>query len=103
MDEVQINVAELEWEPAPGYPVDTRWKVLRRDARGNPATVLLMLPPGLEIDNHSHVTLEQHYVLEGAYESSSAEYAAGSYRMIPPHTDHGPFRSKSGALVLVMW
>jgi anti-sigma factor ChrR (cupin superfamily) len=103
MEEVKVNASDLDWEPANGYPGETTWKVLRRDADNHPATVLLKLPAGFEIESHSHVNVEHHYVLEGAYESMGTQYPAGSYRMIPPHTKHGPFRSETGALVLVLW
>ena len=51
----------------------------------------------------SHLTTEQHFVLDGEYESEGKLYGSGSYRLIPAHVDHGPFVSKNGALVLVIW
>ena len=103
MKEIIINGALLSWEPAEGYPSGTLWKVLRRDASHQPLTVLLKLPPKFEMTEHTHVNVEHHFVLEGELESMGQCYGAGSYRMIPGHTDHGPFRSDTGAQVLVMW
>ena len=103
MEEMEIRESDLAWEPASGFPPETLWKVLRRDPDGKPLSILLKLPARFEFPGHSHVYVEQHYVLEGAYESIGTEYPAGTYRMIPAHVSHGPFRSESGALVLVLY
>jgi anti-sigma factor ChrR (cupin superfamily) len=92
---------ELGWEEAPGYQVGTRIKTLR-DEDGF-KTVLLKLPRGFRIDSHTHIHNEQHIVLTGEYESEGVIYDSGAYRFIPAHKDHGPFTSKSGAIVLVIW
>ena len=97
-----INIDdELHWEEAEGYQIGTRAKTLR-DENGA-RTVLLKLPKGFFIEPHSHVTTEQHFVLEGEYESEGKVYSSGSYQLIPAHVDHGPFKSKNGALVLIIW
>jgi len=97
-----INIYdELHWEEAEDYPKGTRAKILKNE--NGAKTILLKLPKGFVIDAHSHVTTEQHFVIEGEYESEGKIYHSGSYRIIPAHVDHGPFESKNGALVLVMW
>lgn len=103
MKEITVNSSDLSWEQAKGYPAGTMRKILRRDSENEPLTVLLKLPPGFEMKGHTHVFTEHHYVLEGEYESMGGRYGVGSYRMIPRHTDHGPFRSGTGALLLVVW
>ena len=103
MEEVSVNGSDLSWEQAEGFSEGTMWKILRRDSENQPLTVLLKLPPGFERKEHSHVFVEHHYVLEGEYESTGKRYRTGSYRMIPKHSDHGPFRSETGAMVLVVW
>lgn len=103
MEEISVRESDLSWEPAEGFSVGTVWKVLRRDSENQPLTVLLKLPPGFERKEHSHVFVEHHYILEGEYESMGKRYRAGSYRMIPKHSDHGPFRSETGAMLLVIW
>jgi hypothetical protein len=55
------------------------------------------------MEGHSHTTLEQHFVLEGMYESEGKTYKAGTYRLIPRHKTHGPFKSSTGAVILVIW
>lgn len=103
MQEAVLKTSELAWEAAPGYPAGTYWKVLRRGNEGEPKAVLLKLPAGFDMPAHSHVFVEHHYVISGEYESQGERFPAGSYRVIPKHEDHGPFRSEQGAEVLVMW
>jgi anti-sigma factor ChrR (cupin superfamily) len=92
---------ELGWVQSDGYQVGTRMKTLR-DEDGL-KTVLLKFPQGFHMDAHTHIYNEQHIVLEGEYESEGEVYVSGSYRFIPAHKNHGPFTSKSGAVVLVIW
>ena len=103
MEEVSLNYQEMEWEKAETYPSGTMMKVLRRDERGQPLTIILKLKGGFEVGAHSHIGTEQHFVLEGEYESEGRVYEAGSYRLIPVETPHGPFTSTKGAVILVLW
>ena len=103
MNEASINQADLSWEKAESYPNGTMVKTLRWSSSGNAQTILLKLPPGFEMADHSHISAEHHYILEGEYEVKGEPFHAGHYRMISEHANHGPFRSKTGAVVLVMW
>ena len=103
MIETSINSADLSWEQAENYPAGTMRKTLRKDSSGNPLTMLLKLPPGYAMDEHSHIIAEHHYLLEGEYEVKGEVYRAGHYNLIPGHTTHGPFRSGPGAMLLVIW
>ena len=101
MQEVTANCNEMDWEPAENYPSGTLKKTLR-DFEGN-ITLLIKMPPGFKLDAHCHTKVEQHYVLEGQYEVEGQVYGPGTYQMLPPHFTHGPFISKNGAIVLVIW
>ena len=92
---------DLNWENADNYPSGTKRKVLR-DENGA-RTILLKLPKGFHMELHSHVVTEQNFVLDGEYISNGKVFSKGSYQMFSPHDDHGPFESKDGALVLVVW
>ena len=92
---------KLNWITADNYPDGTLQKTLRNEK--NAKTILLKLPKRFKMDRHSHVTTEQHIVLKGSYKNNGITYSSGSYRNIPAHTDHGPFESKNGALILVIW
>lgn len=52
---------------------------------------------------HSHTSVEQHYILEGSYEIEGQIYNKGTYQLIPAGFSHGPFYSKEGAILLVIW
>ena len=89
------------WQDAREYPAGTRKKVLR--AEQGMKTVLLKLPEGFYMTSHAHVTAEQHVILKGEYISEGKLYHEGTYQIFKAHENHGPFESKHGALVLVIW
>ena len=92
---------EKHWEDAKDYFPGTKRKILR-DENGR-RTVLLKLPPGCVIPPHSHITTEQHFVLEGEYVSNGKTYPKGSFQLISPGEQHGSFKSEKGALILIIW
>lgn len=101
MSAITLRTDQVEWTAAGAYPEGTTVKVLRDE--GNARTVLLKLPPGFRMDAHDHTCDEQHFVLEGAYERDGEEYSAPTYAYIPARSKHGPFTSREGAVVLVIW
>lgn len=97
-----VNCNEMEWQDADdAYPKGTKIKVLREDEGGK--TVILNLPTGFKMENHSHIKTEQHFILKGQYEMNGKEYKQGAYQLIHAHMTHGPFTSTNGAEVLVVW
>ncbi|MCD6113617.1 MAG: cupin domain-containing protein [Bacteroidales bacterium] len=92
---------DLGWEDADEYFKGTKRKVLRDDKGGR--TVLLKLPKGFYMSLHSHITTEQNFVLDGEYQSNGKNFPVGSYQIFKPGDEHGPFESKNGALILVIW
>jgi len=92
---------KLGWKKAIGYPIGTRIKILRES--DGVKTILLKLPRDFNMESHTHIYNEQHFVLKGEYESEGKVYPSGTYRFIPAHKDHGPFTSKTGAIILVIW
>jgi len=103
MEETTINYKKMKWTDAPGYPEGSKIKILREGGPGEGKTFLLKIKRGFRMEGHSHTTLEQHFVLEGEYESEGKIYKAGTYRLIPKHATHGPFKSSKGAVILVIW
>jgi anti-sigma factor ChrR (cupin superfamily) len=96
------NCSSMEWQEAgKGYPSGTKIKVLRDDDGGR--TVILLLPRGFKMEGHSHIYSEQHFVLKGQYEIGEKVHSQGTYQLIHPNTTHGPFTSRTGAEVLVIW
>jgi anti-sigma factor ChrR (cupin superfamily) len=103
MNEISINIHDLEWREAEGYPGGTLEKGLHGSSDEIPRTSVLKFRPGWEMEAHAHVFTEIHYVLEGEYESQGQVYPAGTFRLIPKGTNHGPFRTRTGATILVVW
>jgi anti-sigma factor ChrR (cupin superfamily) len=103
MEEIAINYEEMKWTDAPGYPEGSKIKILREGRSGEGKTFLREISRGFKMEGHSHTTVEQHFILQGEYESEGKIYKAGSYRLIPKHETHGPFTSSEGAVILVIW
>lgn len=61
------------------------------------------MPKGYNLERHTHTIMEQHFVLEDEYESENEVFGVGSYRIFPAYMEHGPFYSKNGALIPVIW
>lgn len=101
MSDITLDTARLPWEDGASYAEGTQLKSLREE--GAARSILLKLPSGFRMEEHSHTCCEQHYVLEGAYEVGERTYGPGTYRCIPAHADHGPFSSREGAVILVIW
>jgi len=92
---------DLNWENATNYPDGAFQKTLRDEEDGK--SLLLKTPKGFSMSSHSHINTEQHFVLDGMYTTDGTEYPKGSYQIFYPHEEHGPFESKNGALILVVW
>jgi anti-sigma factor ChrR (cupin superfamily) len=92
MKDKTTNYEEMEWEDAVGYPTGTKIKILRH--HGEIKTFLLKLPKGAEMEAHCHTAPEQHFILEGEYQSDGKTFGKGIYRYIPAEVTHGPFVSK---------
>ena len=92
---------QLNWEEANNYPKGTFKKTLRDEDGAK--TILLKMPAGFRMELHSHITTEQNFLLKGAFTYDGRTYHEGSYQLFNAHEDHGPFYSKEGALVLVIW
>jgi hypothetical protein len=103
MEEITINYEKMKWTDAPGYPEGAKIKILREGGPEEGKTFLRKIRRGFKMEGHSHTTVEQHFVLQGEYESEGKIYKAGTYRLIPKHKTHGPFKSSTGTVILVIW
>lgn len=103
MNSININANDIEWKDAAGYPPGAKEKVLSAGSEMAPRSILLKIPSGWSMDSHSHNHTELHYVLEGGYESGDEIHSSGTFRVIPREVDHGPFSTKTGATILIVW
>lgn len=89
------------WKKADKYPNGTKIKMLRDE--GDSKTFILKVPAGYTMSSHNHNYIEQHVVLEGEYESRGKHFNTGTYKYIPANKQHGPYKSKGGAVLMVLW
>jgi hypothetical protein len=101
MEKLMNIYDESDWQEATEYSAGTRKKVLF-DENGM-KTIVLRLPKGFSMALHSHLFNEQHYIIEGEYNSNGIVFRKGTHRCFKAHETHGPFESRSGAMVLVIW
>ena len=103
MDDYVNIYDDSDWQDATinRYAEGTKQKVLRDE--NSAKTILLKLPKEFNMPSHAHVTTEQHFVLKGEYIIEGKKYQAGSYQIIKAQENHGPFVSKEGALLIVIW
>ena len=101
MAEITLETEKVPWEESDEYPAGTLVKTLRDE--GDARSILLKLPAGFSMGAHTHTCCEQHFVLRGAYEVGGVEHRAGTYHCIPAFQYHGPFTSREGAEILVVW
>ena len=48
--------------------------------------------------NHTHTTSEQHFILEGGYETGGWELGQGTYHYLPARQLHGPLQVSCPAI-----
>ena len=103
MKELSLNVRDLEWKESHRHATGAMAKEFLSDKEQGITAILLKLEPGWKMSEHGHVLTEIHYVLEGEYESQGKTFSAGTFRVIPKEASHGPFSSRNGATILVLW
>lgn len=103
MNEATLNTSAMAWDVAEGYPKGAMQKELTDGSGPTPRAILLKIEPGWIMTEHSHVFTELHFVVEGEYQIGENVYGEGTFRMVPKHTNHGPFSTSKGAVVLVVW
>ena len=92
-----VDVDALPWQKTrfPGVEI----KVLMQDPETGMMTSLTRLAPGAVLPDHTHVGIEQSFVLEGTLEDSEGAVTAGNFVWRPAGSRHVA-RSPDGCLVL---
>ncbi len=99
---------DLPWTPVAGSPsagaggpgVDE--KILARDLETGDVTRLLRFAAGVETrETIAHAFWEEVWILDGSLEDlgKRATFTAGMYACRPPGMIHGPYRTRTGALL----
>ncbi len=92
-----VNVDDIPWEKTrfPGVEI----KILMEDKESGMMTSLTRLAPGAVLPDHTHVGVEQSWVLEGALEDHEGVVTAGNFVWRPAGSRHLA-KSPGGCLVL---
>lgn len=98
-----VATEAIPWEPWEGFPEEVGVKTLRDDEHCGARTLLARIPPGGEIPAHSHRGVVQHFVVEGKCEFDGRQFSAGTFLLLPAHSDIPPVHSAGGAIVLMIY
>lgn len=98
-----VNVEDGFAAPS-GYPKDIEQKVLAgkldEQARTGTRSRLLRFQPGaFTTEPFEHEYWEEVFLVEGDLEVGGEVFEPITYAVRPPHTPHGPFKSKNGCLL----
>ena len=92
-----VDVEALPWRPTPFPGVEV--KVLMQDRETGMMTSLTRLAPGAVLPDHTHVGIEQSFVLEGTLQDGQGACTAGNFVWRPAGSRHAA-GSPDGCLVL---
>lgn len=92
-----VTVDDIPWQETqfPGVEM----KILMEDKATGMMTSLTRLAPGAVLPDHTHVGIEQSWVLEGTLEDHEGAVTAGNYVWRPAGSRHVA-KSPDGCLVL---
>jgi anti-sigma factor ChrR (cupin superfamily) len=92
-----VDPAGMAWQPTPFDGVEM--KLLYADAEQGRSTMLFKLAPGAAIPPHTHLDVEQTYVLSGVFEDAEGRAEAGQFVWRPAGNRHVA-GSPDGAVIL---
>jgi hypothetical protein len=92
------------WETPPGYPAGIEQKILAMDLdegkkTGSRSRLLRFAPGVFTTQPFVHDYWEEVYVMSGDLIVDDRPCDPHTYACRPPHTPHGPFKSKTGCLL----
>jgi quercetin dioxygenase-like cupin family protein len=91
------------WDKHAGFPENVDVQVLRDDRGCGARTLLVKLPPGGKIPPHSHRGVVQRYVIDGQCEIDGERFGAGSFALLPRHSNIPLTTTKNGASILLIY
>ena len=99
METVLAHADDLEWVDGP-YP-KTTMKIFPSAPGSGTYTILLRVPAGAALERHEEPLNEVFYILNGTASIDDKPYGEGTYFFTPAGTEHGPFKTDEGCLILV--
>lgn len=92
-----VQTDDIPWKQTPFPGVEM--KILMEDKETGLLTTLTRLAPGAELPDHTHVGIEQTWVLEGTLQDHEGAVTAGNYVWRPAGSRHSA-SSPDGCVVL---
>jgi quercetin dioxygenase-like cupin family protein len=99
MEMILAHADDLQWVDGP-YPRSTM-KIFPSAPGSGTYTILLRVPAGAVLERHLEPLNEVFYVLSGTALIDGKSYGEGTYLFTPEGTEHGPFTTNEGCLILV--
>jgi len=94
------DIEKMPWQPVKGVP-GLYEKILSMDPETGSHTRLLKADSGFERNERlTHDFWEETYLLEGSCWHGDKLQKPGAYYCRPPGTEHGPFRTDEGYIIL---
>jgi quercetin dioxygenase-like cupin family protein len=94
-----ITVADRVWQPHP--VTGLTMSILHIDRATRQVTSLIRCEPGARYPAHSHVGIEEIFMLEGDFICEGKTYTSGDYIVSECGSKHEPISTRDGCLFLV--
>ena len=94
-----VKVAALPWEATTFDGVET--KTLLFERASGLITVLMRMAPGAVLPDHTHMEIEQTYVLEGHLVCGEGECRAGDFVWRPAGSRHKAWSPEGGLMLAI--
>jgi anti-sigma factor ChrR (cupin superfamily) len=92
-----VHVEDLPWEQTGFDGVETKTLVFEKSS--GLLTSLLRLAPGAELPDHTHMQIEQTFVLEGSLICGEGECKAGDFVWRPASSRHKAWSPQGGLMI----
>jgi len=92
-----VAVDHLPWEPTQVEGVETKTLVFEKTS--GLLTVLMRMAPGVTLPDHSHMQIEQTFVLEGSLVCGEGECKKGDFVWRPAGSRHRAWAPEGGTFL----
>jgi anti-sigma factor ChrR (cupin superfamily) len=94
-----VAVDHLPWEPTQVEGVETKTLVFEKSS--GLLTVLMRMAPGVTLPDHSHMQIEQTFVLEGRLVCGEGECRKGDFVWRPAGSRHRVWAPEGGTFLAI--
>lgn len=94
-----VGVDALDWEPTSFEGVETKTLIFEKSS--GLVTVLMRMAPGAGLPDHTHMLIEQTFVLEGRLVCGEGECKAGDFVWRPAGSRHKAWAPEGGLMLAI--